>query len=310
MKFFIGILMSVFAAYASAVEVINIVSPYTASHKGHAAIYKILEKANASQKQYNFVLELKPGGAGVLALKSVDRAPATTIGLIHPSFVQNSIDGAIQEENYVPISSLGDACWFIVAKLGDEHRGIKSLAGTNQRLVFGGVGIGSASHLTALELGTVIKKEVEFVPFQSAADAGILLVGNNEVNLNMMPMNEFEALVTKNSSLKRLAIHCPRRHLDAKWVATTREQGIVSPYIFNTFVVNKEMLLAKQKELGAILDQAMISVGTATILDISGFYPPVFDKVPVGKYHSERVLLLKDTIGRYQSEISKFKKGN
>lgn len=121
-------------------------------------------------------------------------------------------------------------------------------------------------------------------------------------------MHEFEALVTKNSSLKRLAIHCPRRHLDAKWVATTREQGIVSPYIFNTFVVNKEMLLAKQKELGAILDQAMISVGTATILDISGFYPPVFDKVPVGKYHSERVLLLKDTIGRYQSEISKFKK--
>jgi tripartite-type tricarboxylate transporter receptor subunit TctC len=310
MKFFIGILLVVFAAYASAAEIISIVSPYTASHKGHTAIYKILEKANTLQQRYNFILELKPGGAGVLALKSMDRATATSIGLVHPSFVQNSIDGLIQEENYVPISSLGDACWFIVAKSGDEQEGLKSLANTNDRLVFGGVGVGSASHLTALGLGTAITKEVQFVPFQSAADAGILLVGNNEVNLNMMPMHEFEVLYTKNSSLKRLAIHCPRRHLDAKWVATTREQGIVSPYIFNTFVVNKKMPPDKQKDLGAILDQAMISVGSATILDISGFYPPVFDKVPVGKYHSERVMLLKEALARHQADINKFKKSN
>ena len=310
MKFFIGILMSMVAVCASAAEVISIVSPYTPAHKGHAAIYKILEKANTSQQQYTFILELKPGGAGVVALTSLDRSPNTSIGLIHASFVQNSIDGLIREENYVPISSLGDACWFIVARSGDEHQGIKSLVGTNDRLVFGGVGIGSATQLTALGLGLAIKKEVQFVPFQSAADAGILLVGNNEVNLGIMPMNDFESLHSRNNSLKRLAMHCPRRHPDAKWVATTREQGVVSPYVFNTFVVSKEMPLTKQKELSAILDQAIVSVGSATILDISGFHPPVFDKVPVGKYHNERVLLFKEALTRHQADINKFKKGN
>ena len=269
-----------------------------------------MEKANAAQTQYNFILELKPGGAGVLALVSMDRSPNTSIGLIHASFVQNSIDGLIREENYVPISSLGDACWFIVAKSGDEHQGLKSLANTNDRLVFGGVGIGSASHLTALALGTTLKKEIQFVPFQSAADAGILLVGNNEVNLNMMPAPEFESLYSKNNNLKRLAMHCPRRHSAAKWVATTQEQGIISPYIFNTFVVNKEMPATKQKELATILDQAIVRVGNTTILDTSGFHPPVFDNVPVSKYHTERVQLLKDSVSRYQSEISKFRKGN
>jgi len=246
----------------------------------------------------------------VVALTSMDRSPNTSIGLIHASFVQNSIDGLIREENYVPISSLGDACWFIVAKSGNEHQGIKSLAGTNDRLVFGGVGIGSATQLTALGLGIAIKKEVQFVPFQSAADAGILLVGNNEVNLGIMPMNDFESLHSRNNNLKRLAMHCPRRHPDAKWVATTREQGVVSPYVFNTFVVSKEMHLAKQKELGAILDQAIVSVGSTTILDISGFHPPVFDKVPVSKYHNERVMLFKEALIRHQADINKFKKGN
>lgn len=310
MKFFIGILIGIFTTCVGAQETIRVVSPYTASHKGHAAIYKILEKANSSQHRYNFILELKPGGAGVIALRSVDRAPTSSIGLIHALFVQNSIDGLIQEENYVPISSLGDACWFIVAKSGDEQQGIKSLINTNERLVFGGVGIGSASHLIALGLSAAIKKEVEFVPFQSAADAGILLVGNNEVNLNLMPMNEFETLYTKNNSLKRLAIHCPRRHHDAKWVATTQEQGIIGPYVFNTFVTNKEMPVSKQKELGTILDQAIAGIGNKTILDISGFHPPMFDKVPVSKYHSERVQIIKDALLRYQSEISKSKKGN
>ena len=50
--------------------------------------------------------------------------------------------------------------------------------------------------------------------------------------------------------------------------------------------------------------------GHAAILDISGFHPPVFDKVPVGKYHNERVMLFKEALTRHQADINKFKKGN
>jgi hypothetical protein len=74
--------------------------------------------------------------------------------------------------------------------------------------------------------------------------------------------------------------------------------------------VNKEMPVAKQKELGTILNQAMLSVGSTIIMDISGFYPPVFDNVPVSKYHNERVMLFKEALTRHQADINKFKKGN
>ncbi len=308
MKFLFGLVLAALTTVTSASEVVSIVSPYTPKHQGHAAIYKILEKANSAQSKYKFILELKPGGAGVTALRHVDSSTASSIGLIHASFVQNAIDGAINEENYVPISSIGDACWFIVSKVGDERRGLQSLAEVKENLIFGGVGVGSASHLTAIEISQVIKKPIQFIPFQAAADAGVLLVGNHELNMAIMPMAEFVALHSKNNNLKRLAIHCNRRHPEANWVATTKEQGVQSPYVLNTFVVHKTMPAEKQKELAALLDQAITEVGADTILNISAFHPPLFDKIDVARYHASRVSLLKNALTKHRLEIEKFKK--
>jgi hypothetical protein len=64
MKKLIATLLAALALHAQA-EVITIKSPYGAQHAGHAALYKIMEKANTAQTQYNFMLELKPGGNGV-----------------------------------------------------------------------------------------------------------------------------------------------------------------------------------------------------------------------------------------------------
>lgn len=310
MKFLFTLYLLTLSMLASAGEVITIVSPYTAKHQGHAAVYKILEKANTSQTKYKFILELKPGAAGVTALRQLDNSSDASIGIIHASFVQNALSGAINEDNYVPISSLGDACWFVVSKLGNEQQGLKSLSNVKENLIFGGVGVGSASHLTMIEISQLLKRPIQFIPFQSAADAGVLLVGDHEINMVLMPMNEFVALHAKNNTLKRLAIHCNRRHPEAAWVTTTREQGITSPYVLNTFVVHKNMPLEKQKELSTILDQSILEVGADTILNISAFHPPVFDKIPVARYHANRVTVLKNSLTKHQAEIEKFKKVN
>jgi tripartite-type tricarboxylate transporter receptor subunit TctC len=306
MKLLIAVYLFFISVSVFAAEIITVVSPYTARHQGHAAIYKILEKANANQNKYRFILDLKPGAAGVTALRNLDNSHTDTIGIIHASFVQNSLSGLINEENYIPISSLGDACWFIVSKVGNEQQGLKSLIDVKENLIFGGVGVGSASHLTVIEISQLINRPIQFVPFQSAADAGVLLLGNHEINMAIMPMNEFTALNSKNNNLKRLAIHCNRRHPEAKWVSTTREQGVLSPYVINTFVVHKNMPSEKQKELSTILDQSIVQVGADTILDISAFHPPVFDNIPVTKYHNHRITILKNSIKKHQVEIEKF----
>lgn len=308
MKNLLIVLMSFFASLAGATEMIKIFSPYTSAHPGHAAIYQMIDRINQSQNQFRLVMELKPGAAGILALKQVDAAPNTSVGLIHASFVQNSLDGVINKNEYVPISSLGDACWFVVAKQGDEKQGLSSLTSVKEDLMFGGVGVGSASHLVSIEIAKLLQRSVQFVPFSSTVDAGVLLVGNHGINMALVPMREYQNLAAKNPSLKRLAIHCQRRHPDAPWVSTTREQKLVAPYVLNTFVVHRNMPDDLRRDLARLFDQAITEVGADKILEISSFFPPVFAKQSVADYHNERIDLLTNSLRQHSAEIQRFKK--
>ena len=301
MKKLIATLLAALALHAQA-EVITIKSPYGAQHAGHAALYKIMEKANTAQSQYNFILELKPGGNGLLALKDMDRTPATSLGLIHAGYVQNILDNLLNETDYVPVMALGDACWFVASNQGNEQQGLKSLTG-GKDLVMAGVGIGTAAHLTSMEIAEKINHPIRFVSFKSAAEASIVLAGENGVHITMMTSNEFTNLKTRNPRLQRLAVHCERRLPAAPGVATTKQQGITAPYIFNTIVANVDMPPAKLQEIKTILNNAVVAVGQDQILAMSDFNPPNFRNQSVDDYHKEKVRVMKTTLIKHRAAI-------
>ena len=290
-------------ALAAQAEVITIKSPYTAQHAGHAALYKIIEKANIAQTQYNFILELKPGANGLLAVKDMDRTPDTSLALINAGYVQNIIDNMLNEANYVPVMSLGDACWFIVGNVGKEQQGLKSLIEVSQELVYGGVGFGTASHLISLSISEKINRPIRFIGFKSAADANITLAGENGVHLGMMTANEYLSLKTRNPRLQRLAVHCERRLSDAPNIATTKEQGINAPYVFNTILSSVNMPVAKLQEIKAILNNAVVTVGQEQLLAISDFNPPNFRNQSVDNYHKEKVRVMTTSLIKHRAEI-------
>jgi tripartite-type tricarboxylate transporter receptor subunit TctC len=60
---------------AMAQEVITVYSPYSAGHGGNVAFQKVLQRANVEQKKYVFVMELKPGAQGVIALTTMNEYP-------------------------------------------------------------------------------------------------------------------------------------------------------------------------------------------------------------------------------------------
>ena len=303
MKFLFGILAFCVSMLASAAETITVKSPYAANHTGHAALYKIFEQANQSQNKYTFILELKPGDQGVVALKSMDQTPSTALGLIAAPFVENAQRGKINEADYEAVSSLGHACWIFMSTVGNEKDGLASLATAPDRIVGGAPGVGSATHLTMLEISEKIKKPIQYVSFKSAAEANILIAGNNQVNLGIASYNELKNLRTINPNIKPLAVHCTRRNPLLPNVATTQEQGINAPYVFNTIVASKNMDSAKRQELGNILNQAMLDLGQERIVEISDFYPPIFYRQSAQRFHSENVAKLKHSLAKFKSDI-------
>jgi tripartite-type tricarboxylate transporter receptor subunit TctC len=290
---------------ASAQETIVIKSPYNATHAGHAAFYKIIAEANSAQKKYNFVLQLKPGAQGVVALRDLDKSPNDSLAIIAAAFIENYLTNQINKDSYVPITALGDACWFLVSKVGDETLGIDSLADTTDELVISGVGIGTAIHLLSFEISAKIKRPIEFIAFKSAAEGNILLVGDHKINLGLMPLQEYENLKSKNRNLKLLALHCDVRHRQAPNIKTTREQGIVSPPVFNTVVASVNMNPDKRTELADILDKALLAIGKDEILDLSQFNPPIFNNIGVEAYHKSKTDMMESALKKHSSEIEK-----
>ena len=301
MKKLIATLLAALALHAQA-EIITLKSPYGAQHAGHAALYKIMEKANTAQPQYNFILELKPGGNGLVALKDMDRTPATSLGLINAGYAQNIMDNLLNETNYVPVMALGDACWFVVSNQGNEQQGLKSLTG-GKDLVMASVGIGTATHLASMEIAEKINHPIRFISFKSAGEANIVLAGENGVHISVMSHNEFTNLKTRNPRLQRLAVHCERRLPDAPGVATTKQQGITAPYIFNTIVANVNMPPAKLQEIKIILNNAVVAVGQDQILAMSDFNPPNFRNQSVDDYHKEKVRVMKAALIKHRAAI-------
>lgn len=288
---------------ATAAETIAIKSPYAANHVGHAALYKIFEQANKSQNKYTFILELKPGDQGVVALKSMDQTPDSALTLIAAPFVENVIRGKLVDSDYVAVSSLGHACWFLTSTQGDEQRGLASLASSGAEIIGGAPGIGSATHLTMLEISEKINRPIRYISFKSAAEANVLIAGNNQVNFGIMAYNELQNLKTVNPNLKPLAIHCTHRNPAMPNVATTREQGINSPYVFNTIMASKNMADAKRQELGFVLNQAILDVGQEQILKISDFLPPIFYRQSAQQFHAENVNRLRQSLSKHKTAI-------
>jgi tripartite-type tricarboxylate transporter receptor subunit TctC len=295
-------LLAVAAISAHSAETISIQSPYSASHSGSAAMFKILEEANRQQRRYDFILEFKPGGEQIIAIKQMDEQPQNRLAIVAPKYVEHLSSGKLNKDNYEPVWALGDACWAVITNVGNERKGVASLQGQKE-LVVGGVGLGNAAHLTALQLGEKYGFQVRYIPFKSNFDALALMAADGSVNMVLERISNYEQMKTKNPDLKMLAMSCPQRHPSAPNVQTLSEQGITAPYVFNTIVANQNMLATRQEEIGKILTRAAQIVGLNDIQRSSDFRPPQFDNLSVTMYHNKNIALVDRLLKKYQSQI-------
>ena len=284
---------TLFSLSVSASEVVRIYSPYSPTHSGTPAMFKIIDEANKSQNIYKFILEFKPGGNQVIALKSMDE---NSLAIIAPAFVENVNKGLIKEEDYIPIHTIGDACWTVITN--GPIKGIKEVT-------VGGVGFGNAAHLTALALGEKFGFKVRYIVFKSNNDALVNMAGNNGVIMVIDRYEAYESMKTKNPNLEAFAASCPVRLPQAPKLKTLGENGIKAPYVFNITVAHKDMNPTKRKAIAIILNDAQNRVGADEIFKLSGMKIPTES---AEEFYKSSVSVVRILQTKYRKEIEEASK--
>lgn len=282
------IIGALFSLSTHAQETVRIYSPYSATHSGTPAMYRVIDEANKSQNIYKFILEFKPGGNQVIALKAMDE---NSLAIIAPAFVENVNKGAIKEQDYVPIHAIGDACWAVITN--GPLKGAKEVT-------VGGVGFGNAAHLTALALGEKYKFSVRYIVFKSNNDALVNMTGDNGITLVVDRYEAYESMKTKNPKLEAFAASCPSRLTAAPKLKTLKEVGIDAPYVFNITVAHKDMNSAKRQVIGIILNDAQNKIGADEIFKISGMKIPA---VAPQEFYTKSVNTIRNLQSKYRKEI-------
>jgi hypothetical protein len=288
------LLVALIGAYTisvSAAEQIKIYNPYSASHSATPALLRVIEQANQNQNIYKFVVEFKPGGNQIIAVKSLD---ANSLAIIAPAYVENVESGKLNEKDYVPVHAFGDACWAVITNRTLEDA---------KEVIVGGVGYGNAAHLTALALGEKYKFDVRYVVFRSNNDALINMTGNNGVEFVVEKYESFEGLQTKNPNLRMISASCPKRLPQVPNVKTLKEIGIDAPYVFNITVANADMPAAKRKIISKILDEATVNIGAEEIFKLSAMRPPIFDNISTDEFYAKSVSLVRNLQKKYKDKI-------
>ena len=211
-----------------------------------------------------------------------------------PAYVENVASGKLNEFDYVPVYALGDACWAVVTN--------KSLK-NQKEFVVGGVGIGNASHLTALALGAKHKFEVRYIVFRSNNDALVNMAGNNGVEFVIDKYEAYTSLKTKNPNMQMIAASCPVRLPQEPNIKTLKEMGINAPYIFNILIATRQMSEGRKTAIGIILNNATDRIGEKEIFKLSAIRPPQFDNISVNEFYKKSTNQVKNLQEKYRIQL-------
>lgn len=305
-KLLLALLLLSNAAFAR--EQIVVYFSANASQPNSTPYIKMLEVANQLQNKYEFVLEFKPGGNGVLALKAMDQSPSNRLATTAPAFVENARSGLINEADYVPVATQGDACWAVITNVGNTKQGLESLKGQKE-ITVGGTGYGNAAHLTALIIGERLGFKVRYIVYKANYDALVNMASGEPINFVVERVANYQIFRAKNPRLQILGINCPSRNTLMPEIKTLREQGYNTPTIFMSTVANIRMPETKRQEIGKILEEAQGKLGATYISETSDMNPPQFNQpiVSTVDFFNMRVVQLKALTHRFERQINEAK---
>lgn len=292
MKKFVCIFVLFVASLSAAQETIKIFSPYNASHSGTPAMLRVIDQANQQQSTYQFILEFRPGGNQLTALQAMNNR---TLSIIAPAFAEHVSSGAVRQEDFVPVITLGEACWAVI---------VNQPFAEMREIMVGSVAPGNAAHLTALTIGERFQRPVVYVGFKSNNDAVVNIAGNHGVNMAIDRYETYESVKSSNPRMHVFAASCASRLPKAPDIPTLKEMNIDVPLVFNIVVAPRSMDPALRSAVTGILQTALQRVGSQEIFQLSGMIVP--NERPE-QYYTRSIAQIRRVQDRFRDQIQKAK---
>lgn len=283
---------------------INFLWPYSPSHGATPVFFAVIEEANKLQNKYNFVFESKPGADGLIAIQHMNVQPATRVTVIAPGFVDLSMQGKINEQDYKHLVGFGDMCFAVWMKNADPVKGFESIK-DQKEIVIGNVGWGNGSHLIALSIAEKYNMNVRNIVFKSNREGLVNLAQGGGVTLVVDKLDAFNDLRERASvQANPAAVTCSQRVKAWPNTKTLAEQGIMARAPWLILSANKDMPKDTQQDITDIINRAIVAVGPDKVMELSNLHPVVFMKNKnVDDFYKERSTLQKSLLKKYQATI-------
>jgi tripartite-type tricarboxylate transporter receptor subunit TctC len=200
MKKLFAILLCVFMMPATATETVTIVYSWTASDQAANYYRALAESANRLQKQYTFIVDYKPGAGGSVAAAHVAKTPNTILATSSAFFIRINLypESGYNLDNYQELLPI---CFGPFSISSARYKNWQQVP-TDQRLTIGVSGLGTTTHLTALQIQRRYPL-LDVIPFKSTSEATMAaLSGQTDFAVNLMgDSTQFEKANSTGSRL-------------------------------------------------------------------------------------------------------------
>ena len=177
-------MLSTFALVASATETVTIYYSWTAADTAANYYRALAESANKLQTKYNFIVDYKPGAGGAVAAMHVGKTPDSILATSSAFFIRPNLypETAYSVDNY---QELLPVCFGPFAISSAKYRTWKEVP-TNQHLTIGISGLGTTTHLTAIQIAKRYPM-MDIIPFKSTSEAVMAtLSGQTDFAVNLL----------------------------------------------------------------------------------------------------------------------------
>jgi tripartite-type tricarboxylate transporter receptor subunit TctC len=229
-----------------------------------------------------FVIESRPGAAGMIAADAVSRAApdGTTLLINYPSFV---IDPHVRKLNYDPLTSFEPVCDLvaapniIVVNSASPYRTLADLANAARArpgdLTMASIGPASNQHIAIETLKRMADINLTYVPFPGSAPVVNALLGEHVTSLMAAYPNVAEQVKARN--LRALAATTRTRIESLPDVPTVAESGYKDFEVDNWFGVVAPAKTPKETvaQFAAWFTAAMRDPDVKAKLVAQGLYP-------------------------------------
>ena len=200
MKKLLAVLLCFVCIQVNAAETVTIVYSWTAGDTAANYYRALAESANRVQKQYTFIVDYKPGAGGAVAAAHVAKTPDTVLATSSAFFIRINLypESGYNLDNYQELLPI---CFGPFAIVSSRYRTWQQVP-TDQRLTIAVSGLGTTTHLTALQIQQRYPR-LDVIAYKSTSEATMAaLSGQTDFAVNLMGDNsQFERANSTGSRL-------------------------------------------------------------------------------------------------------------